>query len=211
MNEHLLSYLTHRHTLSTRDYLLDLIMFHLMPLLWSSKSAELMTFTGGVRKDLPEIWDRIKTAFFPLVSGPITIDYVELYRDNKQITVFFYNAFRLDKIMSDHANRNFLIQYGYNPDESWSSNLDILKARFRHPPFPHEVGLFLGIPLHDVRMFIECPGAKPILKGYWKVYQSQENAKELFDAYTRARDIFIQYVIAGNSVADFYIKARQAL
>ena len=49
--------------------------------------------------------------------------------------------------------------------------------------FPHEVGLFLGYPVWDVKGFIEHKGQQYKLCGYWKVYDDVPGALCKFEEY----------------------------
>jgi len=53
---------------------------------------------------------------------------------------------------------------------------------------PHEVGIFLGIPVKDVEAFIDCNGKQCILCGYWKVYHDREKALKVFESYDKTRE-----------------------
>ena len=51
--------------------------------------------------------------------------------------------------------------------------------------FPHEVGIFLGYPLWDIRAFMQNPRREAKLTGYWKVYYKVEKARAQFQKYDR--------------------------
>ncbi|MPN35997.1 hypothetical protein SDC9_183502 [bioreactor metagenome] len=51
--------------------------------------------------------------------------------------------------------------------------------------FPHEIGLFLGYPLHDVVGFIENKGRNFTCSGYWKSYGDPETAQKCYERYRR--------------------------
>lgn len=57
--------------------------------------------------------------------------------------------------------------------------------------FPHEIGLFLGYPLCDVRGFIEdARGGVCLGCGYWKVYGEVEEREKLFKGTSAARGAY---------------------
>lgn len=53
--------------------------------------------------------------------------------------------------------------------------------------FPHEVGLFLGYPVWDVKGFIEHKGQQYKLCGYWKVYDDVPGAICKFKEFDRIK------------------------
>ena len=63
--------------------------------------------------------------------------------------------------------------------------------------FPHEMGIFLGYPLGDVKGFIEHHGRNCLCSGYWKVYENEEKACETFRLYARVKQIAMDMVRQG--------------
>lgn len=89
-----------------------------------------------------------------------------------------------------HKDRKaFLASYGY-PIQSLDEAINQLKCRMEHTDFPHEVGIFLGYPLEDVKSFIEENGKNYKDIGYWKVYHDEHKAHEIFQAYQRCVKFF---------------------
>lgn len=55
--------------------------------------------------------------------------------------------------------------------------------------FPHEIGVFLGYPLSDVRGFLEDEGRNCAYVGYWKVYDNVHSKIRLFQRYDEHREL----------------------
>lgn len=55
-----------------------------------------------------------------------------------------------------------------------------LQEHFLQESCPHEIGLFLGYPLDDVKSFIKNKGKNCICCRYWKVYHHPEQAQKTF-------------------------------
>ena len=53
--------------------------------------------------------------------------------------------------------------------------------------FPHEIGVFLGYPLEDVKGFIDNKGKNCESCGVWKVYCNREEKDKLFQKLKNAR------------------------
>ena len=68
--------------------------------------------------------------------------------------------------------------------------------------FPHEIGIFLGYPVEDVRGFIENEGQKYLMIGYWKVYKNLSRAKMIFNEYDRAKDCAVNEFLTGKSLRE---------
>lgn len=99
---------------------------------------------------------------------------------------YVFNRARLEEILFDEENHNFLRSLGYEY-QTIGGALKELKTRMEaNEDFPHEVGLFLGYPLEDVLGFIEDRrGGACIECGYWKVYGQEEKKAELFRRYRK--------------------------
>ena len=68
--------------------------------------------------------------------------------------------------------------------------------------FPHEIGVFLGYPLDDVKGFIENAGKKYLMIGYWKVYSDLAGARTAFMEYDRAKDCAVNEFLTGKSIRE---------
>jgi len=69
--------------------------------------------------------------------------------------------------------------------------IENLQERLRSSSdFPHEIGLFLGYPLEDVRGFIENAGQNCKCTGCWKVYCNECETVKLFMKYKKCKDIY---------------------
>ena len=66
--------------------------------------------------------------------------------------------------------------------------------------FPHEMGVFLGYPMADVKGFIKYEGKNYLYSGYWKVYENVEERKQLFENYEQVRSVFIQEAEKGKNL-----------
>jgi hypothetical protein len=94
----------------------------------------------------------------------------------------------LEKTILNNPVRSALVEMGYPTRYSLPAFLTHLKERFSCGGFPHEVGLFLGYPLDDVRDFIRNKGYNYKLCGVWKVYNDVKAAKQCFRQYDLCRE-----------------------
>jgi hypothetical protein len=82
----------------------------------------------------------------------------------------------------------FLAGQGYPRSAPLFVLLDYLSKRCIRDDFPHEIGIFLGYPVEDVRGFVAHKGRNYKLCGYWKVYGDVEKAKKCFRRYDACRE-----------------------
>lgn len=112
-------------------------------------------------------------------------------------------VYRPRLLMDDFAEperRAFLIQKGYDPDHL-AHALAHLAARLQDSDaFPHEIGLFLGYPLADVKAFIADQGKNSTCVGYWRVYTNAPKAEAIFDRYRQCTNTFCARHAAGCSL-----------
>ncbi|MCX7921966.1 MAG: DUF3793 family protein [Clostridia bacterium] len=177
------------------NYLLSTIAYSIAPTIGTKKPSSLVTFTRGNR-NLYELWDKYKDE----ISGKLTVQFLELRRTEYSTMVLFYNPRILKLIINGRKHRSFLEECGYKTDMDLHNSLELLRNRFA-AGCPHEIGIFLGIPIEDVLGFIENKGKSCLLCKYWKVYHNPERAKTIFDNYDKAK-INIMRIIKSNR--EFY-------
>ena len=98
--------------------------------------------------------------------------------------ILVYRRSMLEKTLSDDETRQFLSGMGYTG--SMSDLLDRLSERMSMD-IQHELGIFLGYPLCDVKGFMENRGKRYLLSGCWKVYGDAAGAKRLFARIKESR------------------------
>ncbi|MCD7723381.1 MAG: DUF3793 family protein [Clostridiales bacterium] len=102
----------------------------------------------------------------------------------------------------------FLRTFGYESAEVQYA-LKKLKARLGgYDVFPHEIGIFLGYPLADVRGFIEMGGAGCKCTGCWKVYCNECEAVKTFEKFKKCRAVYMKLWQSGErSVYELTVSA----
>lgn len=102
--------------------------------------------------------------------------------------VLLYNDRLLEKCLCDEEVQNILYEYGYSSCSSVDEYIDVLSVRIRQNDiFPHEIGIFLGYPIEDVKGFIKNKGENFKICGAWKVYGNVEKARKTFERYDKCR------------------------
>ena len=99
--------------------------------------------------------------------------------------VYVYRRNLLNRLFETAEIRRFLEQYDYKhfDEERLLSNLTHRIGRCHC--FPHEIGVFLGYPLEDVKGFIANGGQNCKSTGYWKVYGDVENSERIFECFRK--------------------------
>ena len=99
----------------------------------------------------------------------------------------------------EKENKKFLLQLGYCDKEDLDEYLIILKRRYKEFNCPHELGVFLGFPLNDVKDFMGCKEKKCLSCGYWLVYNDLQEAKKVFSKYDKVKEHTVNYILNGDS------------
>lgn len=120
--------------------------------------------------------------------------------------VYVYREAEVQQCLEDPQVAVFLQQYGYESTQA-EACLNHLGARvslsargMEH--YPHEMGIFLGYPLEDVRGFIRHEGKESRYTGYWKVYGDVTQAKQIFQAYDDAKECAVIEYMAGKHMSE---------
>ncbi len=168
--------------LPAQDYFLSVIAYGAAPTLREEKPSSLMTFTKSNR-NLYELWNKFKTD----VCNELELEFVQLGHKPHSVRVLFYKRRPLEDCINRKDSREYLHGLGYEPYFELEECIDRLKQRFNHI-CPHEIGIFLGIPVEDVVGFIRHKGENSLICRYWKVYHEPEKARSLFESFDRARE-----------------------
>jgi hypothetical protein len=121
--------------------------------------------------------------------------------------VYVYRPAMLSKLLSNQEIGSFLSSRGFNSGDV-NDCMEELRCRFRDGAgFPHEIGIFLGYPLHDVRGFIENKGTNFCLLGMWKVYDDQTLAEKLFAQYKKCKNIYSAMYENGRDIFKLAVSA----
>lgn len=115
-----------------------------------------------------------------------------------------YRKEELQKVIQKTEYRDFLKKEGYEGTDI-DELIETLGIRFRMHQyggegFPHEMGIFLGYPLADVKGFIEHEGKDYLYQGYWKVYENVEERKRMFSVYNWVKSEVLKEMEKGKEL-----------
>ena len=126
-----------------------------------------------------------------------------LYAGEEKNIWLLYRKEAMEETVLGKEQMLFLREWGYEED-TLERMLMKFSQRFRqyrkdkNLPFPHEMGVFLGYPMADVKGFIKYEGKNYLYCGYWKVYENVEERKELFRTYEEIRKVFVEEARKGK-------------
>ena len=121
--------------------------------------------------------------------------------------VYVYRPAKLKQDLKQDGVASFLSRYGYRCFHA-DAALDRLRKRLdQTTEFPHEIGLFLGYPLGDVKGFIQNSGKNSKCCGSWKVYCNESETEKLFEKFQKCRLVYCRLFLEGRSVIQLTVAA----
>ncbi len=121
--------------------------------------------------------------------------------------IYVYREGKLEADLKRDGVEDFLTKMGYD-DFTVNSAIQKLSNRFSfNDEFPHEIGLFLGYPLGDVKGFVENKGRASKCAGCWKVYDNECKTVKLFEKFKKCRAIYWRLFQNGTSITRLTVAA----
>lgn len=168
---------------------------HCSPTLASIKTANLFNMPYASWKELDGQLESLKQQF---AEKGISLSVVR--KREGTALIYVYRRQKLKEDLTKPGVAEFLQTYGYeNTDVDQA--IERLHMRLeKGGNFPHEIGLFLGYPLGDVKGFIENAGKNSRCAGCWKVYCNECETMKLFERFRKCREIYLRLWQQGKPV-----------
>lgn len=136
--------------------------------------------------------------------------YIEILCDCKErLLIMLYRREKLCRYLNSPQIKSLLENYNYPKEFSLSAYLECLRKRIAagcsgSDEFPHEIGAFLGYPIHDIYGFINHKDEECLLTGEWKVYADADKAKKTFCRYTACRKAIVKRLNEGKTLEELF-------
>lgn len=183
----------------------QLLVEHCSPTLAGAKPANIFFYRADSAAELcgkVSFWNR------ELTRLGLRVRIMKGCRKTGQYLVYIYRENWLSGILSDEKIRDFLREMDYDTENGAGEILRQLARRLcLCSDFPHELGVFLGYPLADVKGFIINKGKNYTYSGHWKSYGDPNEAKRLFGEYKRCTERCRQLFANGVSISEMVIAA----
>lgn len=179
--------------IDTRKAELQLV-FQCAPLLSGLKISNLLIIDKDLSEAVTQILSVTDISVYWLVCSRNRMSFL-LYKD-KELETYLLN---------EDVNQ-MLNQKGYGGLDIKGA-LQLLSGRYRcymekKGGFPHEIGLFLGYPVEDVKGFINNRGKNCLYTGYWKVYGNMAEKAKLFEKFDYVRELMVLLVYHGAEISE---------
>ncbi|GAB6168658.1 DUF3793 family protein [Clostridium carnis] len=195
MEEKQKEFYTILNTLNDNEYMKIYLIYSLSPVIAGFKPSSTINFKREYR-NLYFNWNEYGKSFIKELG----LDYISLREEDDYVVVLIYRSDTLEKHLREQNNLKFLSKLEYDENDSVEAWLSTLKKRYELYHCPHELGVFLGIPIEDVIDFMECSSKKCLMCGYWKVYNDYYKAQEIFNTYDKSKEYVVNNVLEGRSI-----------
>jgi hypothetical protein len=130
-------------------------------------------------------------------------------RMNNKILLYVFRPDLLKRDLMCSESKELLKRFGYDRYD-FEDCIIRLKERLSSMKavndFPHEIGIFLGYPVEDVRGFIDNKAKGYKCVGYWKVYGDINEAKKRFNLFDKCTSIYKERYKSGVSLDILAVK-----
>lgn len=160
------------------------LLLKLAPVILGEKPAGLLRLTncrgvaGGRQFDLFCVRQRE-------ILAALRLECRVLRRNSRNLVVLFFRRETLSAHLARPETAEFLRERSYIRGAELAEL--VRRCNDAATGFPHEIGVFLGYPLKDVRGFLENPAECLALRhGLWRVAGDPEESLEIMARYRRA-------------------------
>lgn len=188
-----------------QDYIENFLVYYSSPVIAGIKPAVTVTINKNNNK-LYYTWSKFGSQFLQSIN----LKYISLRENESLIIIFIYDKYLLEKQLTSTSCICFLIELGYSCTTEIDDYLDELKNRYEKCHCPHELGIFLGIPLEDVKAFMGLDNKKCMLCSYWKVYSDIDGAKAIISKLDKVKEFTINEMLEGNLSGELAMKIKNA-
>lgn len=180
----------------------NLIAYHCGPALAGIKSANIVSCS---KDRFPNVRFEVRRLNRELNPKDI---YVEMLCEcENRALIMVYRAKQLLNRLNEDDISSFLKSVGYPSQVSLEGYIDFLKLRLKEKDFPHEIGAFLGYPMHDIYGFINNRKDECLMTGEWKVYKNEAEARAVFNRYSKCRAAIMRRISSGKTLAQIFCAA----
>lgn len=177
-----------------RECIEKFLIYNTSLVISKAKPSATITLKKGI-DSIYEKWVKYGENFLKSIN----IKYINLRECENALIILIYDEKELSNYIFKKENKSFLEKLGYSEKNDLNAYLKMLKGRYEKFNCPHELGVFLGYPLDDVKDFMNCSNKKCLACGYWRVYNDYDSAKEIFSTYDMIKEKVVNFILKGDS------------
>ncbi|MGG5460761.1 DUF3793 family protein [Clostridium sp. B9] len=186
-------------SLNNEKYMRTFISYLISPVITGIKPSSTITLSKQGH-NLFKLWNM----YGDDLLKDLQLKHVLLRETSNAKVILIYDEINLMNTIYNRNSMEFLEKLGYNLEMTLDDILKHLVNRYSTFHCPHELGIFLGIPVKDVKCFMECSESKCLLCGYWKVYEEEHKAQKIFELYDSSKEIIMNHLLIGKDLKEVY-------
>lgn len=180
----------------------ELLVRHCSPTLAGLKTGNLFSYKV---ESIALLKRKIKYMNKMLNSKGVYVCLLKLCGNRALIYVF--RPSRLKSDLNREEARDLLSKTGYSGESLYGYIRHLSERIGKGSEFPHEIGLFLGYPIDDIKGFIANKGKNSKCTGCWKVYCNESEAIKTFEKFKKCTDVYCRKLNEGLSIMRLTIVA----
>lgn len=175
---------------------------HCSPVLAGLKSANMMSFSVINPAEFVQMFAQYRRLFREKGVSLTMLRYTE-----QNALIYVYRVQKLQQDWQKPGVAEFFQNEGYASIDVKECIFQLRKRIRSQEDFPHEIGLFLGYPLHDVIGFIENAGRNCHCVGCWKVYAGVCDAQKQFAKFNKCKEVYKKLFSDGRPIMRLTVAA----
>ena len=176
------------------------------PTLANIKASNLYNFHFATAEEADDAINHFNSLMNP--KG-IYVDFVR--REKDFYLIFVYRVSKVKNILANEEVHSFLMEKGFPDTGDVYGYIDVLKKKMaKGEDFPHEIGVFLGYPLPEVKAFIETGGRDCKFCGDWKAYHDEQYARCMYCKYKHCKEVYVRTYLGGRRFSDMLVASRNS-
>lgn len=180
-------------------YIRSFVSYLISPVITGIKPSSTITLSKQGH-NLYKLWDIYGENFL----NDLNLKHILLRETLNSKVILIYDEINLMNTLYKKSSMDFLEKIDYKITMNIDDMLNHLVSRYKSFHCPHELGIFLGIPVKDVECFMECSETKCLLCGYWKVYKEEKKARKIFNLYDSSKEIIMNHLLSGKDLKEVY-------
>jgi hypothetical protein len=179
------------------DFFFRWLAVELAPTIYGEKPGTLLNLMNTSRFPMKTLWLEYGRSLLTNSN----IEWIVLKDEPGSMKILFYRVDLLTNYVNDSKIRGFLEDLGYHTAMDLQDMLLCFKERFQDI-CPHEMGIFLGIPLKDVMGFMGMSEECRTCQGMWQIYGDPVSSLSIMQRMEAMKSQAADWMMEGREVTD---------
>ncbi len=179
------------------DFFFRWLAVELAPTIYGEKPGTILNLMDTSKLSMKTLW----LEYGSTLLAKSNLQWIVVKEDSKSLKIFFYRPDLLESYVNELAIRDFLAGFGYHYTMNLEEMLLYFKERFSCT-CPHEMGVFLGIPLKDVLGFMGMSEECRTCEGMWQIYGDPGSSLCIMRRMEENKNQVVNWMTEGYAAAD---------